>query len=196
MSRHIRRAAASVVAVVLLGAAGASPRAQSVRLPLRFTAMATNLSANLSFPRQTPIQIVINRWSTDGEQEQLTTVLTEKGTDGLLEMLQKAGPAGSMRTPDTVNLDFHFAMWTPAEDGGQNITLITDRPVGFLEAYERPLSMDFRFMVLSLQVSPVGRGEGRISVATKIWVDRILGDIQMQPYETDFIMLKDLRRVR
>ena len=196
MSLQIRRLVIGLLALGLVAAASASPLAQAGQLPLRFTAMGTNLSANLNFPRQTPVQISVNRWSTAGEQEQLTSVLTENGTDGLLEMLQDATPVGSMRTPETVNFDFHYAMWTPTDDGGQIITLISDRPVDFLEARERPLSLDFRFMVLSIQVNPVGRGEGRISVATKIWVDPVLDEVQMQPYETDFIMLKDLRRAR
>jgi hypothetical protein len=195
MNGHARFVA-GLVALWLVGSAGTSPRAQTNQPTLRFTAMASHLSPSLNFPRQTPVQIAVTRWSSAGEQEQFTTVLKETGTDGLIDMLQHAQPVGTFRTPESINLDFHYAMRTSTEDGGQDITLITDRLVGFMEAYERPLRLDFRFVVMSLHVNPAGRGEGRISVATKIWVDRVLGEVMIQPYETDFIMLKDLRLTR
>lgn len=189
-------AVAGLVALCLVGATGVSPIAQSSQPVLRFTSMASHLSTTLNFPRQTPLQIAVTRWSTAGEQEQLTTALKEKGTDGLIEMLQHAGPVGAIRTPESINFDFHFAMRTETDDGGQIITLITDRPVGFLEAYERPLLFEFRFMVVNLTINAVGRGEGQISVASKVWVDPVLDQIMIQPYDTDSIMLRDVRQTR
>lgn len=163
---------------------------------LRLTAQAHNLSPAINMPAQTPLEITVTRWSTDGEREQLVASLKEGGTEGLLKMLQQAERIGAIRIPTSINYDFHFAMRTVGRDGVEHITLITDRPVGFWEAVDKPRSLEYRFMVVELQITPGGRGEGRLSVATRLSVDRFSGAIGLSTWENQIVTLRNVERAQ
>ena len=187
------RASAIVVAGL---AATSTASAQTSAAPLRFTAQAHNLSTAIDMPPQTPLEITVTRWSTDSEREQLVTGLKERGTDGLLEMLHNAERIGAIRIPSSINYDFHFAMRTVGRDGVEHITLITDRPVGFWEAVDKPRSIEYRFMVVELQTNPGGRGKGRLSVVTRITADRVTGEIALATWENQYVTLRNVERGR
>ena len=168
--------------------------AQTVTFPITFSAQLVSLNPQLNLPSQTPLDIVITRWSTVDEREQLVTVLKASGGKGLLQMMQSAPRIGSIRIPGTLNYEFHFAMRSESPDGGESITLIADRPVGFAEAADGPRTLDYRFMVLQIQVNAIGRGEGRLSVVTKISADRVTGEINLETWEDFYVTLRDVRK--
>src|SRR5919198_3198555 len=100
----------------------------------RLTAFAVDMS-NLSARATTgTVDIVIERWSTDQERDQLRAALQEGGPDALLRGLQKIkDPAGYIRTPGSVGYPLRFARQIAMSDGGRRIIIATDRPVSFLE---------------------------------------------------------------
>jgi hypothetical protein len=191
--RHVVRFVAAVT-LALSGAADAAARLAPQSSTLSLTAQAVNLNSAINLPQQTPLDIVVTRWSTAGERELLVSSIKERGQKGLLELMQKSERVGSIRIPGTLNYEFHFAMRGDSPDGGQSITLITDRPVGFAEAVEGPRTLEYRFMVIQVQLNPIGRGEGRLSVATRITVDRFTGQINLETWEDLFVTLRDVRR--
>ena len=188
------RAAVSAVVAALLVAPALAAQTRSPSLPLAFAAQLVNLNTQINLPRQTPLDITVTRWSTAGEREQLITSLRQNGLKGLLEMMQTVERVGVIRIPGTLNYDFHFALRSEDRGGNQSITLITDRPVGFDEAVEGPRTLEYRFMVIQLNVNAIGRGEGRMSIATKIDVDRLTGEINLETWENLYVTLRDLRR--
>jgi hypothetical protein len=153
-----------------------------------------NLNNQINLPGQSPVDITVMRWSTPGEREQLISVLKESGRKGLLEMMQSVPRVGTIRIPGTLNYDFHFALFAEDRGGNQSITLIADRPVGFAEAVEGPRTLDYRFMVLQVQLNAIGRGQGRLSMVTKVEVDRLTGEISLETWEDLFVTLRDVRR--
>lgn len=169
-------------------------RPQTNALPLRFTAQAHNLSTAIDMPPQTPLDITIARWSTDGEREGLVTSVKEGGTGGLLDMLRTAERVGAMRIPTSISYDVYFAIRTIGRDGLEHITLITERPIGHWEAVDKPATIEYRFMVLELQMKPGGRGEGRLSVVTKLTADRVTGGIGLETWENQVVTLKKVQR--
>jgi hypothetical protein len=168
--------------------------AQTSTMPLVFSGQLINLNTQINLPGQTPVDITINRWSTAGEREQLITVLKERGRDGLLEMMQSVERIGTIRIPGSLNYDFHFALRGEAPGGGMAVTLIADRPVGYTEAVEGPRTLDYRFMVIQFQVNSIGQGGGQISMVTKVEVDRVTGEINLETWEDLFVTLRSLRR--
>jgi hypothetical protein len=194
MSPFIRPVARWLLVPAAVSVMGAGGPAQTGAQPLVFSAQLVNLSTQLNLPNQTPLDITINRWSTAGEREQLVTVLRERGRDGLLEMMQNVPRIGTIRIPGTLNYDFHFALRTADAGGNQAITLITDRPVSFAEAVDGPRTLEYRFMVIQLEVNSIGRGQGRLSIATKVEVDRITGEINLETWENLYVTLRDVRR--
>jgi hypothetical protein len=189
-----RRLAWLLGPAALIAAFALETRAQTPTVPVTFTGQLVNLNTQLNLPQQTPVDITVTRWSTAGERESFVSALKEGGPEGLLKKMQELPRVGSIRIPGTLNYEFHFAMRGEGRDGSQSVTLITDRPVSFAEAVDRSRTLEYRFMVVQLQLNPIGRGEGRISIATRVTTDRITGEINLETWENLFVTLRDVHR--
>src|SRR5262249_4287232 len=83
-------AAVCLTAILAVPVSGQSNMAK----PEKFTAFAVNVS-NLTPAAQTsPVDLTINRWSTDAERDRLRGILHDKGQDALLGALQKLPVVG------------------------------------------------------------------------------------------------------
>src|SRR5262245_62021125 len=112
-------------------------RSDSAARAERYTAFAVDMG----FPgraRAGPVEFVVERYSTDEERDRLISVLQEQGPDKLLDTLQSLPRVGYLRTPNSIGYDLKFARRHPGEDGGEVITMATDRFIGFFEAANRP----------------------------------------------------------
>jgi hypothetical protein len=179
------RLALALAALVLLGSWVA---AQTHGEPERFTAIAMSSSELATGAGR--VLIDIDRWSTDAERTRLVNTLMNKGPRALLDALTDIRPLGRVRTPDSIGYDLHYAHQTPAEDGGRQIVIATDRPIGFWEQWYRPRTIDYPFTVIQMEIGPDGRGKGTMSVATKILAhDNI---IELENFATSPIMLNEI----
>jgi hypothetical protein len=183
-------AAALAAALVLIPA---SLNAQTNGAPERFTAFAVNLGG-LTRSGASVVDMVVDRWSTESERDQLMTTLVEKGPDKLLSTLQKLRRVGYIRTPNSIGYDLHFAMKLPAADGGERIILATDRYISFWEARNQPRSIDYPFTVIEIHMNADGEGEGKLSLATKVTVDKDKNTIVLENYDIQPVLLKSVRR--
>ncbi|RPJ70216.1 MAG: hypothetical protein EHM24_16230 [Acidobacteria bacterium] len=157
---------AVLLAVAASLSAGAAGRSQTAGEKESFTAVAI-ANNNLGSGAGT-VLIDITRWSPEAERSRLVGVLMEKGQEALLDELRDAPPAGTIRTPATLAYDLRYAQQTPTEDGGRDILLLTDRPIGFWEATARPRSIEYPFTVIQMRIDGDGKGTGTITLATKI----------------------------
>jgi hypothetical protein len=190
----MKKSAPWSVAVCIAAFVGAaphpSPRAADIE---RFVANAINIAT----PGPTGagvVEIGVERWSTDAERDRLLTVLLEKGSDALLEELRKLPRAGYIRTPTSLGYDLHYARKAPGEDGGERIVLATDRYITFWEAANRPRTIDYPFTLIELHIGPDGTGEGKMSLATKITVDKKKNEIVLENYASQPVLLTNVRR--
>ena len=151
-------------ATMLIGTMAAS--GQTLGEKERFTAIA--MVNNIRASGAGIVQIDVNRWSTAGERESLLTTLKQKGADKLLDALQGTRPVGTIKTPDSLGYDLHYASQTPLPEGGRRIVIATDRPIGFWEASRRPRTIDYPFTVIQMEIGKDGTGKGTMSYATKI----------------------------
>jgi hypothetical protein len=181
MNARIRLASIAVV----LALAGAWAAAQTRGEQEEFTATAIR-SDNLGSGAGT-VLIQITRWSTDAERVALVTTLRDKGPDALLERLRDMRPVGTIRTPDSLGYDLHYAQQTPGEDGGRRIVIATDRPIGFWEAWHRPRTFDYPFTVIQMNIGRDGEGQGTMSYATRVTAhDNV---IELENYTSAPVML-------
>lgn len=179
-----------IVAFVL--ASAPFTNAQTRGVPEDFTAVAI-ANNNLASGAGT-VLISVDRWSTDAERDRLVAVLREKGPRALLDALQDIRSVGRIRTPDSLGYDLHYAYQTPAEDGGRQIVIATDRPIGFWEAWDNGRSVDYPFTVIQMRIGPDGRGTGTMSIATKI---RAYGNvIDLEDFASAPVMLTEIRARR
>lgn len=133
----------------------------------------------------------VTRWSSEAERTSLTQALLQHGPDELLKQLMKAKPVGTIRTPDSLAYDLRYAHQQPGEDGGRDIILSTDRPIGFWEARNQPRTIDYPFTVIQMHINRDGEGKGTLSYATKI---RVVKDgIELENFATSPVMLTQVK---
>ena len=165
--------------------------AQTTKPIARFSATAVNLDAPTG--RATgPVDILVTRWSTDAERDQLTTAMLEHGSTALLDALIKMPPVGSIRTPDSVGYDLRFARRQPLGTGDQ-IVLVTARPLSFWERRQGPPSNDYPFTMIELRVGANGEGEGKISSATRVVVDNATKMMRLEDWNVGPVLLQKVR---
>ena len=159
---------------------------------VRYTATATNIDPTVALTA-TLVDISITRWSTDAERERLRGILVEHGQDKLLKALQDLPRVGTIKTPNSLAYSLQYAQRIPAEDGGERIVLVTDRDISFWEAVNQTRTLEYPFTVIELRLDSRGRGEGKMTVATKLSVDRD-GQIVLENYSSQPVRLGSVKR--
>jgi hypothetical protein len=174
----------------LVALAGSFALAQTTGQPERFTATAMSTTGEVRGGAQT-VQITVNRWSPDAERQRLVMALLDQGPKELLKQLQKIKPVGSIRTPDSIGYELRYAHQDAAPDGGEQIVIATDRPIGFWEATNRPRTFDYPFTVIQMHIGSDGMGTGTMSYATKIVAKG--NTIELENFASQPIMLNNIR---
>jgi hypothetical protein len=160
----------------------------------RYVALAVNLGGTPGPTGAGTVEITIDNWSTDAQRDQLMKILIDKGPEKLLDTLQKMPRVGSIRTPNSIGYDLHYARKNPLEDGGDQIVLATDRYIGFWEASRRPRTVDYPFTLIEMRVDKDGVGEGKMSLFTKITYDKKKNQIVLEDYGSQPVLLTQVRR--
>ena len=165
MRRRFERAlsVAAVALVMVTGTAG-----QTHGDPEEFSAFAINMGAYSGTGATAQLIMTVNQWATQAERDAFFVTLKEKGAEALLQQLRRAKRVGSLRTAQTVGWDIRLALEEPGKDGGRRVMLITDRPIGFSEATNRPITIDYPFTLVDMQIPPKGFGQGTLAIAAKI----------------------------
>jgi len=164
-------------------------RTQTMGQPEQFSAGAIDMNHG----RAGQIQINVDRWSTPADRERLVGALLEKGSDALLHALQDMKSVGRIRTPDSIGYDLRYSQQRPDRDGGRDIVLVTDRPISFWEAVNRPRSVDYPFTLIQLHIDNDGKGEGKLAIATKITADPDTKMIEIEDYQHQPVQLVDVK---
>jgi len=164
--------------------------AQTLGSPEHFTAAAINMNRGAAGP----IEIQVDRWSTDAQRNRLVKVLETKGADKLLDVLQDLPVVGHFNSPGRLGIDIRFARHQPGEDGGERVVLVTDRRIGFLEAANQPRSIDYPFTVIEMQLNRDGEGEGKMSIATRVIYDKKKNTITLENFELQPVLLTQVKR--
>jgi len=186
----IRRAPPVAVLLGGLAALSLAPGAQTLGTPERFTATAVNGNGRGT----SALEIVIDRWSTDAERDRLISVLVDKGPEKLLDVLQDTPKVGYVRNSASTGWDLRYARHTPLPDGGERVVVATDRPLGFREQSDQLPSVDYPFTVVELRLNAEGEGEGKLSVAAKIVADKESGNIVLENYGAQPVLLQAVKR--
>jgi hypothetical protein len=192
MSQKFIRTALAAVGIAAVLSVAMLSAAQSTDVPVRFSASAFDTNRG----RAGMVDLVINRWSSEGERDRLLTVLLDKGPDKLLDVLQDMPRVGYLQRPGSLSYDLHYARSAPLPDGGERIVLATDRRIGFREQVNQPRSIDYPFTVIELRLDRNGEGEGKMSLATKITADKDNRLVVLENYDLQPVMLTNIRRER
>jgi hypothetical protein len=182
-----------------LPASGVSAQSQN-KVREDFTAFAINMNSG---PSTATVDIRVERWSTDAEREQLLGILKEgEGKDryrtnqNLLKALQKMKKTGFIRTPDRLAWDLRYAREHPTDDGGRQIVVATDRPVGFWEARNQPRTMDYPFTLVEMRLNKESKGEGKMLAGTQIYIDPKSRNLVLENYGQQPVRLNEIKPLK
>ena len=144
------------------------------------------------------MEIVINKWSPDTERDRLLSVLKESGSDKLAESFRMGEYAGYMNWPGNLKYTIRFAYRMPRADGGEDIILATDYPVNlWWDTALGPAPTSFAHgTVIQLQLNRDGRGEGKVSVGTKLSATKDGKLFALEDYAKQPVVLTDVQRDR
>jgi hypothetical protein len=167
---------------------------------LEISAFAVNMS-NIATGANAVVAITVNQWSTEAERDRLIETMLTKGSDALLRELQKAPVKGRFRVPGqrqpdphhlALGLDIRYARQTPLPEGGRRIMLAMDRYIGFAEARNQPRSIDYPFTLIEIRTDKDGKGQGKMSIATKINFDKKKKVIELENYSSEPVRLNNV----
>jgi hypothetical protein len=185
----------ALLAITLAGATltlplGAAQVASNTQKEV-FSAIAVN-TADVGARGTSRLEIVVNRYTSDAARDTLMAVFKEKGPEGLLKALQHEPVVGTIRSPSSLAYDLRYARQLPEAEGGRRIVLVTDRPIGFWEARNSGRTLDYPFTLIELRLDKDGKGEGKISVATKLTLnDNVL---VIENYAAQPVMLTEVHK--
>jgi hypothetical protein len=184
----------ALLALVMLSGGRGFAQVRQIDLPVTYTAFAVSPGGARTAAVASQVDITIDRWSTEGEQQRLLALLKDKGPDKLLDALRDVKSVGTIRTPGNLAYDLRFAQVEKGEDGGLRVFLATDRPISFWEAVNRPRVSDYPFTFIELRLNNDGDGEGKLALATRIILNKDGQTIELENYDGQPIALNELRR--
>jgi hypothetical protein len=194
MSRAILdRSSIVTLLILVVGAAFVSPTRAEDKALLRLHAVALDLGSRA---RLGIIEIVIERWSTEEEREQLRATLIENGSDALLAALSKIKPrAGYIQTPTSLGWDLDYAREDPFGDGARRIIIATDRKMSFGELERGGSRADYEFTCAEIRLTKGGKGVGKLVSPAKISWNKDTRTVEIRNYNLEPVRLTEVEVV-
>jgi hypothetical protein len=187
-----RRATIAALVVVLVAALAAPVIMASQDTEERFRAIAV-VMGNFATGRSSNIDIVISRWTTPEQREELLGILMQGDQNAFREALSKQEMTGWMRLPDTLRQELRYA-WVRSsrDDGSREIILATDRIIPFVEAWNRPRSFDYDITLIEMELDANNEGSGIAAVGVKFIVEG--NKLTIENYGTQPVNLNRIRK--
>jgi len=151
--------------VVLISVA-ATGQSESPKKPEHFSATAFGQQGMFA-GKNVGLNIYITDYSSDQEVQDLAATLQSKGSDPLLNAIQKMKSKGSVAVTGYTGWRVPVVRQRPTEKG-RRIVMFGDRPVSFYEARNAPRSKTYEFGLLILNVNDKGEGDGLLYGACKV----------------------------
>ena len=186
---------AGSLALIAILAVGGSVAAQDRPVPDTYTATTTGMT-----PDGQGLRFVVTEWSDDGDRSVVVSVLG--GEESPSEVLSELSSVGAVWLDGSgAGYAIKYAHRTATDDGGEIVTLVTDKPVGSYNF--RPWAVEnstatatVEYSVIELRLDASGNGVGTMSLAADVTNDDeantvsllrtdatpdILADVALQP---------------
>jgi len=189
MSVHRRRFVVVGVSIMVLAGFATTGATRQGSDPLEHFRAIANNTGTVGRRHVGIVDILVTRWSTRAEKDKLSATTDAKGPDALLDTMRGMSSAGSVRTPDGIVYDLHFAWNEPVDSGGRRIILATCRPLGFWNAALQSSPVKYPFTLIELRLNSEDEGEGKMSIATAITTNMQLNLIELADYANEPVRL-------
>ncbi len=183
-----------LVGVVLLAAAASLPAQVGQKAPEpgnkpieTFTARAFSLQSGSTGI----IEVVINRWSTDAEREDLKTVLQAAGSQAMVKEMEKMPQVGYIKTANSMGDALLYARSTELPDGGRQVVVATNRPISVAGSLAPGAAQKYDLSVVEMRWKKGdSKGEGKMTLAAEASIKD--GKLQLTNYMGQPPILKDI----
>lgn len=139
------------------------------------------------------VEIVINRWSTDGEREVLKAVLKAAGNQAMTQEMQKLQQVGYIKTPETMGDALMFARSTELPDGSRQVVVATNRPISLAGSLAPGAAQKYDLSVIEMRFKKGSKtGEGKMTIAAEASIDPKTGNVQITNYMGMPSVLRDI----
>jgi len=159
---------------------------------VRFTAFAVSMT-NGSTGRTSKLEFVIDRWSTTSDRDDLAAAFAEQGPNGLLKSMQARPRIGFVHVAGRIGNDIQFARQVQHADGTRRVVIVLPRRLSFNEVTPSSTTEDYPYTVIELHLDAAGGGDGKMSVAAKIKVNKGSDQIEHEDYTGGAVLLKDVK---
>jgi len=189
-----------VVAIVLSGSVATGQTAAKRQVPTEYTGTTANLTPGSG--NKLSIQVV--NWSTDSDRQSVLSVIEsisaeDTALQDLTKQLGNVQTVGHIWPDGALGYSLKYAHRVPLPDGGERVTVVTDRPLG---AWDRPGpwkadgqdSKIAPFTIVELHLNKNGKGEGKMSLATPFAINKSDQTVSLSNYDSAAIMLKGVER--
>lgn len=139
------------------------------------------------------IEIVINRWSTDGEREVLKAVLKAAGSQAMVNEMEKMPQVGYIKTPESMGDALLFARSNDMPDGSRQVVVATNRPISVAGSLAPGAANKYDLSVIEMRFKKGDKtGEGKMTLAAEASIDPKTGNVQLKNYQGMPPVLKDI----
>jgi hypothetical protein len=139
------------------------------------------------------VEIVINRWSTDGEREVLKAVLKAAGSEAMVAEMQNLPQVGYIKTPESMGDALTFARSTIMPDGTRQVVVATNRPISVAGSLAPGTAQKYDLSVIEMHWKKGDKtGEGKMTLAAQARIDPKTGNVSIQNYAGMPSVLRDI----
>ncbi|HKO98748.1 MAG TPA: hypothetical protein VJU86_17245 [Pyrinomonadaceae bacterium] len=190
----MKRIIGLVFAIVCLGVTVSSQTPTALTTPTaeRFSMVAT---LPRSITSKAWAEVRVSSYTSNAVARRFEDQLREGGEDGLVKALENAEPIGDATLSSRVGSFDLKLIRSRKTSSGRRIVAVSDRPIGFLEAYGANRSKEYKLgiLVLDLKVKEGKEvGEGILLYAARVKIKN--GKLDIQYVGTDPIKLRNVRK--
>ena len=139
------------------------------------------------------VEIVINRWSTDGEREVLKAVLKAAGSQAMVNEMEKMPQVGYIKTPESMGDALMFARSNELPDGTRQVVVATNRPISVAGSLAPGTAQKYDLSVIEMRFKKGDKkGEGKMTLAAQASIDPKTGNVRLTNYQGMPPVLKDI----
>ena len=131
--------------------------------------------------RMTELNIYIDGYTPDDEAAQLRELLKTKGPDALLSTIEKLKGKGRVAVVGTTGWSVPVIRQHPAANGGRRLVFFGNRPMSFFEVAEQPITTQYPFGLMILDVDAQGKGDGLLYPVCKVKFNK-QGELEVENF--------------
>ncbi len=139
------------------------------------------------------LEMVINRWSTDGERQLLENVIKAQGSAAAVNAMQDLPQVGYIRGNNTMGDALFYARSTNLPDGTRRVVIATNRPLTVAQMVAPDASNQYDATVIEMHFPKGGgKGTGKVVVGGKASIDPKTGQLLLKNWSGEPVRLENI----